>query len=743
MKPLPQDYDIIIVGAGASSAGLVYGLLTRIIKEHQSNYSNNANHCNVEGEENDGGDATANRNQSSIRIAVLERGGSDVQFGQDSAAAATTNNSSIFRHDDPSTRSLQSWFTAAHYSSQSTSYIIRNEKDSNSQTAATLQPSTVLHTSTPQARLNNRIVDVPTGSGWGGGTNINAGLVVEPKFTNQTIHDDNESANKMGERSDFANWPGRWKDGTLMQNSVNEVLNALNENSALTTSSTECYQSYLNVCSGRNNSVKMEKAVEGENGLQHVVTSSIPSSSSNDTAERVNYFTALVEPLLRKHPELHNHVTFVSGMGVERVLIGWGCIECKDEGKSVEECCACNSPRTPRAWGVECLVTNPTMLSNSKVLSSDSHRVILRCKQEVILCAGAIGSPSILLASGIGHEDDLREAGIVPWYEPNNQSGEGDKQHRHLPVGRNLRDHVLLPRTFLTPRQEEVTVSCNSIHGWWMVTLPMKQRFATIQLQLADGVQMDKMISHFAATALRRSCSSWSFVAFYMLRYLLSILLYSNTWLRRWTRFHTASINVCLMNPKSVGQVTIVSCTQHQVQTTYSPARLSECKVTVDPGYLSNRQDIYALWRGWKASTGVKRGWYGGCIEILPGFAFIVLSKISSVISSLSRSLVLVLGTTDSTKENDNKPTTQIPIWFADYVAEFANPYYHWCGSCAMGDEATLEDHNHPSSNDSVVDEYFRIRGMSGIRVVDASVFPECISVPTALTCAALGFAAS
>ena len=52
----------------------------------------------------------------------------------------------------------------------------------------------------------------------------------------------------------------------------------------------------------------------------------------------------------------------------------------------------------------------------------------MRADREVILCAGAIGSPHLLLLSGIGAPDELRAAGVEPRHE--------------LPgVGRNLQDH--------------------------------------------------------------------------------------------------------------------------------------------------------------------------------------------------------------------------------------------------------------------------------------------------------------
>jgi choline dehydrogenase-like flavoprotein len=50
-------------------------------------------------------------------------------------------------------------------------------------------------------------------------------------------------------------------------------------------------------------------------------------------------------------------------------------------------------------------------------------------------------------------------------------------------------------------------------------------------------------------------------------------------------------------------------------------------------------------------------------------------------------------------------------------------------------------DANH-TDDEHVVDEFLRLRGISGLCVCDASVFP-CITVPTALTCAALGHASA
>ncbi|HWX73890.1 MAG TPA: GMC oxidoreductase, partial [Solirubrobacteraceae bacterium] len=63
-----------------------------------------------------------------------------------------------------------------------------------------------------------------------------------------------------------------------------------------------------------------------------------------------------------------------------------------------------------------------------RVRRGKSSEELVRAEREVLLCAGAINSPQLLLLSGIGAGDDLRAVGIA--------------QRHELPgVGRNLQDH--------------------------------------------------------------------------------------------------------------------------------------------------------------------------------------------------------------------------------------------------------------------------------------------------------------
>src|SRR5436853_531043 len=62
---------------------------------------------------------------------------------------------------------------------------------------------------------------------------------------------------------------------------------------------------------------------------------------------------------------------------------------------------------------------------------SEFHGAVVRAEREIILAAGAIGSPQLLLLSGIGPAGHLREVGV-------------DVAHDLPGVGENLQDHPYL-----------------------------------------------------------------------------------------------------------------------------------------------------------------------------------------------------------------------------------------------------------------------------------------------------------
>lgn len=87
-------------------------------------------------------------------------------------------------------------------------------------------------------------------------------------------------------------------------------------------------------------------------------------------------------------------------------------------------------------------------------LSIDGNKRNIRARKEIILCAGAIGSPLLLMKSGIGPLNVLKDAGI-PCLVQNEV------------VGSHLQDHVMLPLFFSSNgervAEEEKTTWLNAI----------------------------------------------------------------------------------------------------------------------------------------------------------------------------------------------------------------------------------------------------------------------------------------
>jgi choline dehydrogenase len=66
---------------------------------------------------------------------------------------------------------------------------------------------------------------------------------------------------------------------------------------------------------------------------------------------------------------------------------------------------------------------------------------VVRAEREVLLCAGAIGSPQLLLLSGVGPADELRAVGV-------------EDRHNLPGVGRNLQDHPFVTNIWEVSDQE-------------------------------------------------------------------------------------------------------------------------------------------------------------------------------------------------------------------------------------------------------------------------------------------------
>uniref|UniRef100_A0A1A9W473 Glucose-methanol-choline oxidoreductase N-terminal domain-containing protein n=1 Tax=Glossina brevipalpis TaxID=37001 RepID=A0A1A9W473_9MUSC len=97
---------------------------------------------------------------------------------------------------------------------------------------------------------------------------------------------------------------------------------------------------------------------------------------------------------------------------------------------------------------------NNDLIASAVEFVKDNRRIRIKARKEIILSAGSVASPQLLLLSGIGPRENLREFGISVLKE--------------LQVGYNLQDHVFLPGLVFTTNETTVNqrLLLNPQHIW-------------------------------------------------------------------------------------------------------------------------------------------------------------------------------------------------------------------------------------------------------------------------------------
>ena len=283
-----------------------------------------------------------------------------------------------------------------------------------------------------------------------------------------------------------------------------------------------------------------------------------------------------------------------------------------------------------KAVGVECLNDKGELFS-------------IMANKEVLLSSGAFGSPQILLRSGIGPSEEIIKHDI---------------EHVHeLPgVGKNLQDHIDYLSVHRYNSMELIGFSLKSIFYKFPLEI-LKYIFAKVGMFTStvaeaggfiksnDKLDIPDMQLHFAPAMIidHGRTSVWG---------------------------HGLSCHVCLLRPKSRGEVTLNSSDPND-------------DPKIDPKFLSHPDDMRALVEGYKKMMMI--------LNEEP------LSKYTS--NHVERPIDL----------NNDKDIEQA-------IREEADTVYHPVGTCKMGNDDM-----------SVVDENLKVHGIDGLRVVDASIMPTLI----------------
>ena len=194
---------------------------------------------------------------------------------------------------------------------------------------------------------------------------------------------------------------------------------------------------------------------------------------------------------------------------------------------------------------IEPIVSRPnlTILTNARVQSikvegDSAESVILEvngaikqvfCNKEVVLSAGAIESPRILLSSGIGSKEELEKVGITC-------------THNIAGVGENLQDHLDTMVTVRSNKAESIGVSWRSLIPQ-VLTSPFNFLFRRMGWWTSNFVEA----GGFAATKL--GSAEYPDVQFHFTP------IYRSHRGRKFEFGHGYSLFTCLLRPHSKGSV--------------------------------------------------------------------------------------------------------------------------------------------------------------------------------------------
>ncbi|MGH1354617.1 MAG: GMC family oxidoreductase, partial [Thalassovita sp.] len=182
---------------------------------------------------------------------------------------------------------------------------------------------------------------------------------------------------------------------------------------------------------------------------------------------------------------------------------------------------------------------------------------VIKARHEVILSAGAFGSPQLLLLSGIGPRDELRQNGIEPVHE--------------LPgVGQNLQDHLDYVISYTSPRKDVIGLNPQGLAQLARAGLRWrKDRTGLFATPFAEGGAFLRSDPRLDRPDLQ-------------LHFVIGIV---DDHMRKIRLSHGFSCHVCALRPHSRGHVGLTSA---------DPAKPPR----IDPAFLSDPRDLDLMMTG-------------------------------------------------------------------------------------------------------------------------------------------------
>lgn len=295
-------------------------------------------------------------------------------------------------------------------------------------------------------------------------------------------------------------------------------------------------------------------------------------------------------------------------------------------------------------------------------------RFIAKATKEVILSAGAIGTPHLLMLSGIGPVKNIRKY---------------VKVRQNLPVGDNLQDHVNVPLfikfnvTSQLAGQEFLDNYYNYLKGGIGSLGNVGAYDFTGFINTVDSSAKYPNIQFTHDTFNTNDIRFDAFLVGLDLKDTVKMQIKEIA-----EQFNTAVIKVVLLKPKSRGKVRLES-------------QFAAEKPKVIAGHLASKQDMDTLLAGVRA--------------------YLKILDTKAVTSAGISRMPLKMDICDDFEAGSD-------AYWECYIMHFAAGAHHVVGTAKMGPETDKK---------AVVDPTLKVKGVKGLRVIDASVMPEIISSGT------------
>lgn len=300
-----------------------------------------------------------------------------------------------------------------------------------------------------------------------------------------------------------------------------------------------------------------------------------------------------------------------------------------------------------------------------------NEKLIVNAKKEIIVSAGAISSPQLLMLSGIGPEKHLKKLNIPV--------------KRNLAVGKNLQDHLIVPMFFGFHRSKSVSlISENLLEN--TIDLLVHNKGPYTNLGITDLVGFINTLNGTGYPDIELHHFAYQKESIGLKTY-LNIVGFGdnvqNALIEENKNSEMGMVFVVLLNPKSKGTIKL---------STTNPFE----KPSIFPNYLDEKEDWQTMLNGVKYQYNQ------------------IQSKIFKQHEGNFMRIPL--------PKCDKLPFAS-DIYFRCYIDHMATTVYHPVGTCKMG----------PSSDKktAVVDSQLRVHGIGNLRVADASIMPLIVSSNT------------